>query len=223
MPESLKPGDPPLRREILREHTSTRPVIWVMEEDGIRFVVKDFSRNGFWFRTIVGRFLVWRERKALKALAGIEGVPALCRVMDGPALVMEFLPGRSIENLELERKLPETFFDSLEDLVDRVHARGVAHCDLKRASNTIVGPEEAPYLIDWGASISRSEFRVFPLDLIYRRFLRDDHMSIIKLKLRHRPGAVSAREKEQYHYRGPAERAVRAVRDRLRAMLQKIA
>ena len=188
----------------------------------MRAVVKDFSRNRLLFRHSVGRFLIWRERRAYDKLRGIDGVPAIYRVIDGMALIIEEIPGRSLENLEKERKLPESFFQSLSGLVERIHRRGLAHCDLKRAPNTLVGEDGRPYIIDWAASISEQEFKVPPLSLIYRRFKRDDQMAIIKLKLRHCPEEVSREEMARYSYRSRGERFVRGVRDRLRELLQRV-
>jgi len=207
---------------ILRKPASTRPVIWVVEEDGVRAVVKDFSINRPLFRNIFGRFLVWRESRAYRRLTGVDGVPTLYRVIDGLALVVEEIRGKSMENLENEMLLPESFFNSMKDLVDRCHKRGVAHCDLKRAPNTILGADGCPYIIDWGASISKKECRFSPLQLVYKRFLQDDYMAITKLKLRHVPAAVTREEMARYDRRGSAEKVVRAVRDRLREILQKI-
>jgi tRNA A-37 threonylcarbamoyl transferase component Bud32 len=222
--DSLKLSDIPERQcGILRPHSSTRPMICVVEENGVRAVVKDFSTGRFLFRNTVGRFLVWREAKAYRRLENIKGVPALYRIIDGLALVIEEIPSTNLESLETETKLPDRFFDALKDLVDRCHNRGLAHCDLKRAPNTLVGHDGLPYVIDWGASISESEFRVFPLNHIYRRFLLDDHMAIIKLKLRHAPEAVSREERKRYNYRSGAEKFIRTIRDRLREILQKVA
>jgi serine/threonine protein kinase len=33
-----------------------------------------------------------------------------------------------------------------------MHAAGVAHCDLKRKDNTLIGTDETPYLIDFGVA-----------------------------------------------------------------------
>lgn len=220
---TLKLSDLPIKsRGTLREGSNTRPVISVIEEGGVRAIVKDFSRNKAFFRHVIGRFLVWREKCAYHRLRGIKGVPALYRVIDGQALVLEEIPGESLENLEKRRRLPESFFRDLEALVDRFHQKGMAHCDLKRAPNTLCGAADAhPYIVDWGASIAEKEMRIPPLNLIYRRFVRDDEMAIIKLKLRHRPETVSPAEKARYAYRGTGERAIRAIRDKAREILQK--
>ena len=222
--DSLKLADLPEKKyAILRRSSSTRPTLWLAEEDGIRAVVKDFSSNGFLFRNIAGRFLVWRESRAYRRLNGLKGIPALYRVIDGLALVMEEIPGTNLEGIQEGTKLPGEFFDEMNALVGKFHARGIAHCDLKRAPNTLLGRNGSPHIIDWGASISEREFRFFPINLIYRRFLLDDYMAITKLKLRHCPDKISARELARYRYRSGAERLIRFVRDRLRKLLQKIA
>jgi predicted Ser/Thr protein kinase len=186
-------------------------------------VVKDYRGNGFFFRHTAGRFLVWREAKVLRRLQGLAGVPALHGKVRGLALIMEALPGRPVEGLEHHRPLPPGFFDRLLDLVEAFHARGVAHCDMKRAPNVLVGPEGEPYVVDWSAAITASELRPFPLTLVYRRFLQDDRNAVVKLQLRHRPGDVPPAEMERYRRRGPLERLARRIRDRARELLQRLA
>jgi serine/threonine protein kinase len=222
--ESLKLCDLPKRQcGILREPSNTRPAIWVVEENGVRAVVKDFSTNKFLFRHTVGRFLVWRERRAYRKLKNFKGVPSLYRVIDGLALVIEEIPASNLEYLEDKVEIPGTFYDALEDLVAGLHKRGMAHCDLKRAPNILFGRDGLPYIIDWGASIDKNEFSFFPFNLIYKRLLVDDNMAIIKLKIRHSPEAVTMEERRRYYRINGRERLLRSIRDRLRGLLQKIA
>ncbi len=211
------------RGKVLRKPTSTRPGIRLLEENGKKAIIKDFSRNRFLYRNTAGRFLVWREGKAYRKLQGIQGIPALYRSISGLALIFEAIPGRDMESAGHGEEVPESFFDALNQLISLCHARGVAHCDLKRAPNTILGDDGRPYIVDWAAAIFREEFRIPPMSLIYRRFIRDDLMAVIKLKLRHRPASVTANEKARYFYRGRGERIIRAIRDRLREFLQRAA
>ena len=222
--DDLRLSDLPLRQlAILRAPTSTRPAISLISEGNQRAIVKDYSANKFVFRNMVGRFLVWREAKAYRRLKDINGVPALYRVIDGLALLLEAIPGKDLETLQGEKKLDNTFFHALKELVDRCHRRGVAHCDLKRAPNTILGEDGRPYIVDWSASICATEFRFFPLTRIYERFLRDDYLAIVKLRLSYSPESVTNDEKRAYYHHGRAEKAVRKARDRLRELLQKLA
>ena len=208
---------------VLRPPSNTRPAVWLIEKDEVRAVVKDFSVNRFFYRNIFGRFLVWREAKALKKLKGLKGVPGLFRVIGGLCLVIEAIPGKTLKQAQDGGRLPDGFFDDLKALVERFHKKGVAHCDLKKAENILLGNDGKPYVIDWAASISRSEFGLPFLDLIYKRFIKDDYNAITKRKLVHAPELVSPEEREEYLYQSRAERVIRAFRDKLRAFLKKVA
>lgn len=222
--ESLKISDLPHENlGVIRKPSSTRPTLWVVEQNGRRAVVKDYSSNRFLYRNLIGRFLLWRERKAYRRLKGLKGIPICYRVIDGLALVIEEIPGRNIEGLENEGGLSEEFFNQLQEVVKKVHNRGMAHCDLKRAPNILLGHDDKPYLVDWSASISEREFRFFPFNLIYQRFLQDDLNAITKLKLRHCPQSVSPEEARRYFHRSRTEEMIRSLRDKLRNWLQRIA
>ena len=207
---------------MVREHSSTRPVVWRFDELGRSYILKDFSRNGFLYRNVIGRFLLWREYRALTVLSGVSGVPKVIEFIKGRAIITEEIKGRSLKNLELEKKLPESFFDELTTLVDIIHSNGIAHCDLKSSGNIIEGEDNKPYIIDWGAAIQEKEFFMPPLNLIYKRFLLDDYMAIIKVKVDHTPEKVTEEELLRYHYRSSTENVIRKVRDKLRSLLQKL-
>jgi serine/threonine protein kinase len=220
---SLKLSDlPRMNAGVLRKPSNTRPTIWTVEEDGVRAVVKDYSANKFFFRNTAGRFLVWREWKAYRKLKSLKGVPTPYRVVEGLGLILEHVPGRDLKKVKREMQIPQVFFEELRDLVDTFHRHGVAHCDLKKATNILVGNDGRPYIIDWGASISREEFAFFPLSSIYRRFVLDDQLAVIKLKTRYAPHAVSQNERQRYIQRGSLEKLIRFIRDGLRHILQKI-
>jgi serine/threonine protein kinase len=221
--ESLKLSDLPLKNcGLLRKPSNTRPALWVIEEDGTRAVVKDYSVNGFLFRNLMGRFLIWREALAYRRLKGLAGVPGFHRVLDGLALIIDEITGRNMEGLEKEKRLSEGFFKELKNLVDRIHQRGLAHCDLKRAPNILLGSDDRPYIVDWSTSISQREFRFFPFNLIYARFLEDDFKAIVKIQLRHCPESLTPEEKRRYYHRGRMEQLIRKTRDKLRELLQRI-
>jgi RIO-like serine/threonine protein kinase len=208
---------------ILRKSSGTRPALWLLEEHNIKAVVKDFSANGFLFRNVAGRFLLWREKKALTKLKGLTNVPSLYKVVDHSALVMEAVEGKTVGRLPAGTALPENFFLELRALVLAVHNLGIAHCDLKTSTNVLIDIDGHPHIVDWAASISQSEFRWGILQLIYRRFLRDDLMGVIKLQLRHDPDNVTPEDRERCLHRNMVERVVRKVRNGLRNTLKKVA
>jgi RIO-like serine/threonine protein kinase len=222
--ESLKPSDiPEMQCGILREPSGTRPILRVIKEMEREAVVKDFSVNGFIFRALAGRFLVWREKKAYQKLQGIPGIPVLYGAIKGPALVMEKIHGRGLSAVHQAGGIPQGFYTGLASLLDAIHGAGLAHCDLKREPNIIMGDDGKPYIVDWSASISSGEFGFFPLSLIFKRFVRDDLNAVIKLKLKYNPEMVTSEEKARYMDRGFFERIIRGIRDRSRRFLKRIA
>lgn len=207
---------------ILRKPSNTRPAVWRIEERGVKAVIKDFHYNGFWYKNIVGRFLVWRESKAYRRLEGLQGVPVFFRTIDGLALVVEEIQGTDMETPNVMKNLDDSFYEDLKILINNIHKRGLVHCDLKRAPNIMKGDDGKPYIVDWAAAVSLRELRFFPLNLIYGRFLQDDLNAVTKLKLKHRPESVIPEEKDMYIQRGRLEMAIRKIRNFFRACLKKI-
>ncbi len=102
--ESLKLSDLPKRHcGILRHPYKTQAAIWIVEENGVRAIVKDFSNNKLLCR-IIGRFLLRRESNAYRRLQGLRGIPTFYRVVDGLGLVLEEIPGRSLKKHDREIK-----------------------------------------------------------------------------------------------------------------------
>lgn len=112
----------------------------------------------------IARLLLRRERRALIALAGLDGVPQL--VEEPPpgaalpgALVRSFSAGLPLSEADA---LPEDFFWHLEQLAMAMHTRGVCHNDLHKEQNVLVEPGGRPALIDFQlASVHRRRSRSF--------------------------------------------------------------
>jgi serine/threonine protein kinase len=94
--------------------------------------------------------LLRREAAVYAELGGIEGVPRSFGLLDGRYLLLEHIPGPSYRAHEPHVTDRERFFAQLLATLRAMHAAGVAHGDLKRKDNIIVGPGERPYLIDFG-------------------------------------------------------------------------
>jgi len=205
---------------ILREYSSTRPLVWSSDINGIQFVVKDYSFNKRAYSASIGRFLIYRECKALRRLSNIEGVPRFFFTLNSHAIVVEKVHGITLEEYHKKHSISPSFFDRFKQLISKIHEHGVVHCDLKRAANIIVGDGETPYIVDWSSAIFNEEFP-FPLSLIYERFKLDDQLSVIKYKMRCLPELVSEEEKKLYLQRTFLESSVRRIRDRLRDLIKK--
>lgn len=96
---------------------------------------------------LFARLLLARERRALRALEGLIGVPRLAE----EDTRSEDLMRSWIEGTPLHRAphLAQDFFEHLDELVHEIHRRGVCHNDLHKEQNILVGSDGFPYLIDF--------------------------------------------------------------------------
>ena len=101
------------------------------------------------------RYLLRREHAIYEQLAGVPGVPRTYGLIDDKHLALEYIAGPSLRSHEHELADRAGFFAALLGTLRAMHAAGVAHADLKRKANIIVGPGERPWLIDFGIAARR--------------------------------------------------------------------
>jgi serine/threonine protein kinase len=114
--------------------------------------VKDFAPRGAWVRAWLGPWLLGREVRAYRALAGHPAVPRLLGRIDRLAFAVEYRPGRRLSR-RLAGQVAPGFVDALAGAVGAMHARGVVHLDLRHRSNVLVGEDGAPVLIDFASAL----------------------------------------------------------------------
>jgi len=105
-----------------------------------------------------GRGLAWtvrattlkHEYKAYQKLRGVVGIPACYGWFPGDRLVLEYVEGRSLREADIG---PDSaYFDALLVLIRAMHARGVAHGDLKRKANLLADRQGNPVIFDFGTA-----------------------------------------------------------------------
>jgi len=149
------PGREALEHRIiarLQDGTWLDPDVLLVE--GLRgaIVVKDFRPRSAWVRQSLGRFLVWRELRAYRALDGLPAVPRFLGRLDAFAFAVEYRPGERMTREVTGRVSPE-FSTALDRAVRAMHGRGVAHLDLRHRGNVLVGEDGGPVLIDFASAI----------------------------------------------------------------------
>ena len=154
------------------------PDVLMVEHEGRRLIVKDYGARGVFVRRGLAPLLVWREHALLERASGLPGLPTPAGCIDGQALAMEFLAGRSLRRRFHGSALPRAFFVALQGVLDGLAARGVTHLDLSSPSNVLATESGAPALVDLGGAtalplprwlIERVERRA--LAKLERRFL----------------------------------------------------
>jgi len=133
----------------------------------------------------VWRSLLRREHAVYERLHGIAGIPRSFGLV-GDGLALEYVAGPSLREQETELADREDFFAKLLKTVRAMHAAGIAHGDLKRKNNIIVGAGEQPYLIDFGIAVRRSARSGLFNRCVFDRLKQMDLNAWVKLKYRRR-------------------------------------
>ncbi len=180
-------------------------------------VLKDMRKRPAWFRLTAGRWFLWREFRALRALDGIEGVPRAIAKPDADCVLMEWRAGTPVMDWEMGA-VPIEALETIATIVAHAHARGVVHSDLHR-SNVLLTKEGQVTLIDW-ATASVFPFRRGKIkDFTFEEWKTLDIRAVAKLKARHAPQSVSAAEKDALLHGSKIYRTVRGAGFKLRKML----
>lgn len=157
-----------------------------------------------------GRRALRREAEIYARLRGVPGTARCYGLLHGH-LLLEHVEGRSLRQCELDLEDPVGFFARLLTTLEAMHARGIAHGDLKRKDNILVGVGEQPYVIDfgiaWRAEADSPRWRRTIFDTVRQM----DYNAWIKLKYRRKVDALTAEDAARYR---PLllERVARAIR-----------
>lgn len=129
------------------------PVIRLVPHEGGRAVLKDFRSRNPVTRSVLGPILVRREHAILRHLAGVPGIPRTFGVVEGRALLIEYIPGRTLGKFK-PGELADSVLHDLEATLDEVHGRGVVHLDLRQKKNVLIAEADGrPYIIDFANAV----------------------------------------------------------------------
>lgn len=172
------------RTETLKSDTFGR-VLLVRDAAGGTRVRRDLTTARPWARWLA-RLLARREARALALLGDLPGTPALLAA-DARIVEREWLPGRP---MHLARPTDQRYFREALRLLRRLHRAGIAHNDLAKEPNWLVGEDGLPAIVDFQlAMVSRRRGPVF------RVLAREDLRHFLKHKRTYRPQALTARER----------------------------
>lgn len=127
------------------------PVVSLVTHEGRPAVLKDYRSKNALTRSLLAPLLVRREFGILKHLEGIPGIPRAWRVVEGRALLLEYVDGRTIGKFK-SGDLPDSAYEKLCGTVRAMHQRGVVHLDLRQKKNIVVA-DGRPWLIDFANAL----------------------------------------------------------------------
>src|SRR5262245_40909555 len=96
------------RRRLHGGRNVTKAIVDVVELEGHPIVLKDFAARPWPVRQVLGPWQLGREARAYAALAGLRGTPAFLGRVDRQAIVLEYVPGRTLAS-HRPGDLPESF------------------------------------------------------------------------------------------------------------------
>jgi hypothetical protein len=166
----------------------TKAAIRVCDSGGRRIVVKDVRGMHPIVRWLYGRRVLRREERALRALAGVPGVPPLLGRIDADALALEFVAAEPIHR-HLEAARLRHACAQLAERIEQLHRRGVVHLDLRQKRNVLVDAQGEVYLVDF-----QSAWVLKPGGLALRMLAPFDRSAELKFRWRYAPELLDAAE-----------------------------
>lgn len=139
-------------KSLLHVGRSANALVWRTELGGRVWTVKDFAVRNRFVRGTIAPGLVWREVRAAARLHGIDGITDAAFRIDGPAAVMAYIDGRSL-NLAPREAVTVEYLERLERLIGEMHARDVVHLDLRGRGNVLVRSDGTPAIIDFQSAL----------------------------------------------------------------------
>jgi hypothetical protein len=147
--------------------------------------------------------LARHEAGLYERLDGVRGIPRLVSRPGPDSFLREFVEGDTVRNTD---PLPRGYFDSLEEVLRAVHAKGVAYVDLAKEENALVGADGKAWLVDFQISLAREG----PLRGLVDRFQREDLYHLSKMRLRRAPADATDEDRRRVAARGRLGRLHRA-------------
>jgi hypothetical protein len=139
-------------RQVLNRGGRRNPDVYLVDGDAGPVVVKDFLPRAALVRSWIGPWLLDRELLAYQRLEGLPAVPRTLGRIDRHAFAVEYRPGERVSR-KLRGRVPPEFLGELEEAIAAMHARGVAHLDLRHRSNVLAGEDGHPILIDFASAV----------------------------------------------------------------------
>lgn len=139
------------RLMVLNEGGWANGDVFLAERDQRWIVIKTYRRKPVPIRWL-GRYLLAREGRAYRVLAGVEGVPELLPCADRGSLAIQYVPGEKI-NDRLLAEHGQQVVGSLQRLVEAMHRRGVYHMDLRNQGNILVDPSYQATILDFASAV----------------------------------------------------------------------
>lgn len=162
-------------------------------------LLKTFRRRPWLMRVLFTRWTLRREFDALRALAGLPGIPTVYGLVGRDSLLMEYIAGGPLRNareLGPDEVPSARFLVRLRELVAAMHERGVSHGDVRRR-NILRGTDDQPYLIDLATAVAARGSLPWLRRAVYGALRRADLFAVAKIIASYRPDLLTEQERRR--------------------------
>ena len=167
---------------------------FIFQRNDLRLVIK--APMGHGVAWLVRRWMLANEHRVYQTLNGMDGVPICHGFLKKRYLILEYVDGTPIRHAQIADS--NHFFKSFLQLIQRMHAAGVAHGDLKKKDNTLVVKGRHPCVVDFGVAIIRKK-RFAPLNgYLFRLFQTFDTNAWAKLKYNRQMEKITPEDRIYY-------------------------
>ena len=127
-------------------------------------VVKDFAGKSWWFRWF-GRLQIARECRAYGFLGKADGFPRFVGRVDAHALALGKIEGVQLIVAPTRFSNGADYLGQIRGCLDRLHAAGIFHLDLRGRHNVLLTPGNTIVVLDLASAV-----RLRPGSPIHRLF-----------------------------------------------------
>jgi len=156
-------------------------------------IIKDYSRKRG-LRRVLGRIVVAREVRAYRRLGEISGVPRLIGRIDAMALAIEKVNGKQLGRHPERSNGGPAKLARLREIIDRIHATGMVHWDLRARENVLVTPSGEIFVLDFASAVSLRPGSLAHR-LLFSSFKQIDESAYLKWKRILEAGPFTDRER----------------------------
>ncbi|HKX54578.1 MAG TPA: hypothetical protein VJN01_00650 [Xanthomonadales bacterium] len=176
--------------------TSNQGTILLYRQAGTSLVIKTAMGRGplLWLR----RKTLRREYRVYQQLEGVAGIPACYGFLDRRHLLLQQVQGQPYRDAEIVDR--QQFFAELLAILRAIHARNVAHGDLKSKGNLLVTDQQQPCVIDFGTAFRLKSRWHFINNWFFRTAKRLDLNAWVKHKYQGHYSQASPEDASLLHY-----------------------
>jgi len=171
--------------------------LFKIETDEKAYLIKSANQDHWWSKAI-NRWSIRHEFKIYEILENLDGIPKCYGLTKDGSLVLEYIDGESYRSKQFELDGNDQFFNSLLELIKSMHDKGIAHGDLKRKDNLLVGGDLNPYLIDFGTALIKENRSGFFKKIIFNFLKKTDLNAWVKHKYKRSYDKISEKDKDYY-------------------------